>query len=720
MRNRSALLVAAALVLVAAAAAPLVFFYWRDNFSTHFPYRAVLAGAPALHLWNPLVGGGQPLAGNPNALAFYPDWILFAVLPPVTAFNLHFLVHWILGAFAMRALLGAWDVARPWDAAGAALWALSGAAISTFAFYNLAPALALIPLALLGAERVARRADLRSALLFGSAFGLLALAGEAVTLLATAGACAVIAGPRLLAAGAAPPRRVLAAVAIAVLATVAIASPLLLAWNEIAEETERGTRAYSAETVLAASLSPWQLAEMLLGPVRGLPTDLGGSGWRASGAASAWPPFFLYLFVGALALPALAAPPRGMRRVQVAAVAFLVVAFGRFNPLVAALVESSPAARLLRYPEKLALPLTALLVALVAAWLAKETRTAADRIAAAAGAAGCLAALVVARGAALSPATRERIVLAAAVALPLYLLALAPSRRARAALGAVTLGTAAILAIAAAPVDLARHYRERPPAAPAGRIVRIVGAAPPRESARAVYRAAAAAGEPVWASAFGTGYALEKSPDGMYSFLSRVVHERVRAGDPRLVARWSRLAGAAALVAERPLRAAELGPPRRVPAPVPLFAQEVRAPLPHVHPVRVIETASIGEAIALLEEQRTDVLRVAAGPPGSASEGAVALRDAARIRDGWRIGVDPATRGTLLVNESWFRAWRATDQNGKALAVGPLNVDRIGVSVPPGTASIELRFGRRRGLIAGAWLVSSLLLALAAVAALRR
>ncbi|HEY0787602.1 MAG TPA: hypothetical protein VGE86_03100, partial [Thermoanaerobaculia bacterium] len=221
MRNRSALLAAATLVLLAAAAAPLIFFYWRDNFSTHFPLRSVMAGAPALHLWNPFVGGGQPLAGNPNALAFYPDWILFAFLPAIAAFNLHFLLHWILGIFAMRALLRAREIPWPWDAAGAALWALSGAAISTLAFYNLVPALALIPLALLGMERVATRADRGSALLAGGAFGLLALAGEPVTLLATAAASAIVAGPRI--AGA---RRAIGAMLGAVVIAIASAAPL--------------------------------------------------------------------------------------------------------------------------------------------------------------------------------------------------------------------------------------------------------------------------------------------------------------------------------------------------------------------------------------------------------------------------------------------------------------------------------------------------------------
>ena len=43
--------------------------------------------------WNFADGGGQPLAGNPNTLTFYPDNILYLVLPAHVAFNLHFLLH---------------------------------------------------------------------------------------------------------------------------------------------------------------------------------------------------------------------------------------------------------------------------------------------------------------------------------------------------------------------------------------------------------------------------------------------------------------------------------------------------------------------------------------------------------------------------------------------------------------------------------------------------
>src|ERR1700682_2334754 len=88
-------------------AAVFGFFFFRDNFSTHYPFKFVSAAAwraGTIPWWNLTDGGGQPLAANPNALTFYPDNILYLLLPPHVAFNLHFLIHLIAGWFAMRTL----------------------------------------------------------------------------------------------------------------------------------------------------------------------------------------------------------------------------------------------------------------------------------------------------------------------------------------------------------------------------------------------------------------------------------------------------------------------------------------------------------------------------------------------------------------------------------------------------------------------------------------
>jgi hypothetical protein len=325
-------------------AATLGFFFFRDNFSTHYPIKVLSAAtlrAGEIPWWNFADGGGQPLAGNPNTLTFYPDNFLYLVLPPHVAFNLHFLLHLILGWLAMRALtrsrFAAW------------LWVLSGAAVSVLSFYNLITAIALVPLAFLGAER-------RNEVQLGLAFGLLALAGEPVIIAATAIAVLILftrrrgdAEPGFTSSTAARLRVTILSLFIAVV----VAAPQLIAYSEIASEVERA-RGYSAQTVLNASFDPRRLLELVAGPFIRIDA----------------PHLFPTLMIGLIIIPAL------FRRSRYTVIAALMLFFalGSFNPLVRAAVESISAIRAGRFPEKFALVMSAALVVLVAEYF-RESKT---------------------------------------------------------------------------------------------------------------------------------------------------------------------------------------------------------------------------------------------------------------------------------------------------------------------------------------------------------
>ena len=56
----------------------------------------------------------------------------------------------------------------------------------------------------------------------------------------------------------------------------------------------------------------------------------------------------------------------------------------------------------------------------------------------------------------------------------------------------------------------------------------------------------------------------------------------------------------------------------------------------------------------------------------------------------------------VMVNASYFRAWGD--------GTFPLDLDRLGFIAPPGQSTIRLRFGRHRGWIVAAWVLSSALL----------
>ena len=339
--SRYRAIVAAAVLVAAAATAQLGFFFFRDNFSTHYALKAISSRAyraGAVPYWNFHDGGGQPLAGNPNALTFYPDNVFYLVLPAHVAFNLHFLVHLGAAFLAMRMLLGARGCSAPAARFGAALYAMSGMAVSSTAFYNLVVYVALVPLALAAVER-------RSARLLAVAFGLMLLAAEPLMLLAALVAV-VIAG-----AGRMPWPRMLAALAMA----AAIGSPQILAYAEIAGEVER-VIGFSAETTLNASLHPLRVVELFLWPVTGFLTE------PDTLSPAHAQRLFSTLFLGVIALPALAQ----RSRYAVIAAVMLFFALGRFNPIVAAAVEALPGMRIARYPEKFAVVLVVALAVLSA------------------------------------------------------------------------------------------------------------------------------------------------------------------------------------------------------------------------------------------------------------------------------------------------------------------------------------------------------------------
>lgn len=718
MRNRGASAAAAAVLALVAAHLPW-FFYWRDLFSTHFPLRHALGGLwtgwiPPL--WNPLAGGGQPLAGNPNALAFYPDALLSLVLAPFPAFNAHFFLHWLLGGVAMASLLRARGAAGRWPLLGGTLWAASGPAVSALAFLNLSTAVALIPFALDRAVRAAARPRAREALLLGVAFGLMGLAGEPVVLLGTAAAAAALTLRR-------PGKEQVKAAVVAIAVAVAVVSPQLLAWSEISAATERGARPYSAETVLAASLSPWQAAEMILGPVRGLATDLSPGGLHRSGAAERWPPLFLSLWLGPLALAAMLAPPRRLRREWASALFLLLLAFGRYNPVVAGIVERLDAARLLRYPEKLALPAAALLVVLMIGWLERGDRRGA--LAALAAPVSAAIALGVA-GASWSPSMRVRLAAGIAVSAVILALALGRTARHRAAAGVATLAASLFLLPFTVPLDRLGPWREASPLVTSlagSRIARTIDPAAANRgfsAARERYRAAAQLADPLWGTTAGVAYALDRSGEGMYSILTRIASERYASGEPGTVV-WARLAGCEVTVhdGDAPLQGTT---PRRLHRAGARTAVEaaVDGPLPPVRSVERVEAVrTIRDAVGILEGPGWDPVRAAVGPRP--------WRGAPLVVTGWTpqpdggtIGLAPGSEGRIVVAQTWFEAWQARDQEGRALTTFPADLDRLGIEVPAGTTRVDLRFGTRRAAIGAAWAVSLLVMMAALVAGLKR
>jgi hypothetical protein len=615
------------LATAAALVAIFAFFYFRDNFATHYPVKFISARifrGGEIPWWNFYDDGGQPLAGNPNTLTFYPDNFLYLVLPPHVAFNLHFLLHLGLAWFAMRALCRRVGASRRAAAFAATMYAMSGLAISATVFYNLITAVALIPFALWAIERLcaSERPGAREVLMVGLAFGLIGLVGEPVIVLCTAICAAIIALGRL------GVRRAMV-IAGGLLIAVAIVLPQMIAYAEIAKEVERA-RGFSAVTALNASLLPRRVAEIAIGPIVGFLTDPGHSEFRGR--------LFSTVFLGIIVIPALvmAVRRRLAVRYMVMAATMLFLALGRHNPLVRALIESTPSLRVARYPEKFAIALIVALVVIVAMFF--------DGL----------------------------------------------SAKWRIAWGVATFVPLGLCLVHGAPIDWFAPYRvpQMPPVRICGTRTIEYGTRPAREE----YRQAARTMPPIFGAVGGLRYALDRSPEGMHSLMSRIVTERAFSTPPAIRLHYLRMAGCA-----------------------------VEGALPPAWIVpRVIGAHSVNEEVDLIESGRFDEHAAALAPSSFStlvSPPSAKITNYAEGLQDITFSVSTPTSALVMINQSFFRAWLARSA-GRELTTLPLNIDRLGVIVPAGNSEVRLTFGRHRTAVMVAWIASSILL-LAGLLALR-
>ncbi|HEY8021378.1 MAG TPA: hypothetical protein VIH93_09760, partial [Thermoanaerobaculia bacterium] len=391
MKRAGLLFGAPLLLLLAVAMLPLArggeTLFLRDVANAHLEMKLAQASALARGFFpeiDPYRAGGQPLAGNPNAVPFYPDNLLYrAAAPPFWAFNAHFWIHLLLAPFAFLWLARAWGLSRAsaWVAAGC--YVVSGFFLSHLSFYNLiagatiAPAFVAACLSWARAGGAARRSPAVAVL-----WALLLLGGDplmaglalalAVWALSLGGRAVPASAPSEIPSEApAKPSRsfswrpigwwsagwFLAAVGAGTL----VAAPQLVEFLRILPLSFRGHWGYTAEVATVASWDPRQALEWLLPFAFGRPDVLGPGSFWGSRFFTDVPPYYLSLYPGLLALALVAAAgfPRARRRVALfawgAVAAGLFVSLGRFNPLAARLF-ALPGAASLRYPVKFWLP----------------------------------------------------------------------------------------------------------------------------------------------------------------------------------------------------------------------------------------------------------------------------------------------------------------------------------------------------------------------------
>jgi hypothetical protein len=393
--------------------------YMRDVLNAHLAMK--WSEARALRqgyfpLLDPYRGGGQPLAGNPNAVPFYPTNVLFLWASPIWALNAHFWIHLVAAPFAFYWMARRWGLAREPAWAAAVCYTCSGFYLSHLSFYNLIAGATLTPALVAaclgfaepasGGPPASRSGPARRAAFLASIavlWGLLLLSGDPMMAALAAG----LAGAALLvtwrrwgwrAAAAAPPAGAaippevappepepfptLAALrersarrrrrwgrpawsALAMLAAAfgfgtLLAMPQLVEFLRILPVSFRGFRGYVGDVATIASWDPRQLGEWLLPMVFGRLDIRGGGGFWGQRFFTGAPPLFPSLYPGLLALALVAAAagrPRGRAAWWAwgAAAAGLFCSLGRFNPAMRWLFARLGAGAL-RYPVKFWLP----------------------------------------------------------------------------------------------------------------------------------------------------------------------------------------------------------------------------------------------------------------------------------------------------------------------------------------------------------------------------
>lgn len=332
----------------------------RDVLNSHFPMKwaqALAMKAGYFPMIEPYRAGGQPLAGNMNAVPFYPDNLLYLVSSPFWAFNAHFWLHLLLAPFAFYWMARSFGLPRDASWAAAVCYTVSGFFLSHLNFYNLIAGAVLMPALVAACVRFAAPGRRRG--LFAAAvallWALLLVAGDPLMALLSF-ALAVSAFLAAWRGGWRRPAWVPLALFVAAFAVgTAIALPQLVEFLRILPLSFRGHYGYNKKAATISSWDPRQAAEWLLPFLFGRPDVFGNGAFWGKKFFTGVPPFYLSFYPGllALALAAASGRPRGRAAWWAwGAAAFgIFFALGRFNPA-AAWIMTVTGESFLRYPVK--------------------------------------------------------------------------------------------------------------------------------------------------------------------------------------------------------------------------------------------------------------------------------------------------------------------------------------------------------------------------------
>lgn len=344
-----ALLLAIRIVPLAAGESTL---FLRDVLRTHLALRATLAEglrSGTLPILDALRAGGQPLAGNPNAVPFYPDNLLLLVASPLWQLNAHFWLHWLVALWGAIWLARAWGLGREGAVAAGATYAFSGFFLSQLNLYNAVAPVALAPAlaaAVLETSQPGKRT--RGLAAAGILFALALLGGDPI--LAGVGLVAALALAAANHRSSVPWGRVALVIGCGVL----IATPQIVETLRILDASYRGFWGYDIESQARSAPNPRAAIDLLFPLYFGRPDLRAVWGTAYFGG---YPPLYFSLAPGWIAI-ALAGVALGRNRrslVPVALVLVGLVATFSGGTLLPEALAAIPGGKLLRFPVKLML-----------------------------------------------------------------------------------------------------------------------------------------------------------------------------------------------------------------------------------------------------------------------------------------------------------------------------------------------------------------------------
>lgn len=346
--------VAPILLLLVAVALPLILgnetLYLRDVLNTHYEMKWSQAQAMAegrLPLIDLYRGGGQAHLANPNTVPLYPDNVLFWLGEPLWALNAHFWLHWLLAPLAGYWLGRALGMRREAAWAVGAVYATSGFYLSTMNLYNLVAPVTLAPALLACALNIARPERRWRAVALGALlWALMILGGDPMTAATTLAASVFVVFvrhrwdyPWLAATG-------------AVVLGTGVSAPQWVEFLRMLSFTFRGFWGFGEDLAKLGGWRPMDAFDLILPMFFGRP-DLNywGQAWHADQV-----PLLMTYYPGFLVLALMIAARRDGRRTLLWAWLLvggsLFLALGEVNPVVTFLAKLSGAS-LLRLPAKL-------------------------------------------------------------------------------------------------------------------------------------------------------------------------------------------------------------------------------------------------------------------------------------------------------------------------------------------------------------------------------